>query len=58
MAGLTICSACKKEIASDASACPHCGHHPTPQIGVLTGCLIILIVLIVAPIIVCSIANR
>jgi RNA polymerase subunit RPABC4/transcription elongation factor Spt4 len=46
MAGLTICSACKRQITTDALTCPHCGHSHR-QIGCVTGFLVILLVLIV-----------
>lgn len=47
MATIAPCPACKKDVASDASTCPHCGHHSTPQISGFLGCLILVAVVLV-----------
>lgn len=45
---LKPCRECKKEVASDASTCPHCGcETPVPNATVITKGLSVLVVLLV-----------
>lgn len=54
MGRLLTCPVCKKEMASDALSCPHCGHGHR-RIGVVTGCLIVGIVLLLVSLYACHI---